>query len=45
MWNDKNGVFMYAAIPGKSVEVYERMSNFIPHFIVGVITYPCWYLS
>ena len=25
-----------------TVEVYEWTSNFIPHFIMDVITYPCW---
>ena len=25
-----------------TVEVWERMSNFFPHFIVDMITYPCW---
>ena len=27
---------------GITVEVCEWISNFIPHFIMGVITYPCW---
>ena len=27
---------------GATVEVYEWISNFIPHIIVGVINYPCW---
>ena len=26
-------------------EVWEWISNFIPHFISGIITYPCWVLS
>ena len=26
---------------GETVEVWERLSNFIPHFIMDVITYPC----
>ena len=27
---------------GAAVEVWEWISNFIPHFIMDVITYPCW---
>ena len=27
---------------GAAVEVYEWVSNFIPHFAGQVITYPCW---
>ena len=27
---------------GATVEVYEWISNFIPHFTMHVITYPCW---
>ena len=27
---------------GFSVEVWEWIKNFIPHFIIDVITYPCW---
>ena len=27
---------------GCTVEVYEWISNFIPHFIIDVITYPCF---
>ena len=27
---------------GCTVEVWEWKSNFIPHFIMDVITYPCW---
>ena len=30
---------------GASVEVWERISNFIPHFIKDVITYPHWEYS
>ena len=28
-----------------TVEIYEWISNFIPHFIMDVITYPHWDLS
>ena len=27
---------------GCTVEVYEKISNFTPHFIIDVITYPWW---
>ena len=27
---------------GAAVEVWELISNFIPHFMMDVITYPCW---
>ena len=30
---------------GCTVEVREWASNFIPYFIMDVITYPCWDLS
>ena len=30
---------------GATLEVWEWVSNFIPHFIMGLITYPCWDLS
>ena len=30
---------------GATVEVYEWISNIIPHFTWRVITYPCWDLS
>ena len=30
---------------GCTVEVWEWMSNFIPHFTGHVIIYPCWDLS
>ena len=28
---------------GCTVEVWERINNFIPHIMMDVITYPCWY--
>ena len=28
---------------GATVEVKKRISHFIPHFMMDVITYPCWY--
>ena len=28
-----------------TVQVWERIISFIPHFIIDVITYPCWDLS
>ena len=27
---------------GATVEVWEWISNFIPHFIMDMIAYPCW---
>ena len=30
---------------GFTIEVSKWMSNFIPHFMMGVITYPCWDLN
>ena len=30
---------------GITVEVWEWISNFIPYFMMDVITYPCWDLS
>ena len=25
-----------------AIDVWELLGNFIPHFIMDVITYPCW---
>ena len=30
---------------GGTIKVWEWISNFIPHFVMDVITYPCWDLS
>ena len=30
---------------GYTVEVWEWINNFIPHFMMDVITYPCWNLK
>ena len=30
------------AMPCCTIEIYEWISNFKPHFIMDVITYPCW---
>ena len=30
---------------GCTVEFHEGIGNFIPHFIMDVITHPCWDLS
>ena len=27
---------------GTAVEVWEWISNFTPHYVMHVITYPCW---
>ena len=34
--------YLFLNFNGATVEVYEWISNFIPHFIKYVITYPCW---
>ena len=35
----------YLSIPNFHVIVWEHLSKSIPHFIMDVITYPCWGLS
>ena len=32
-------------VTGATVEIWEWIRNFIPHFIGQVITYPCWVLK
>ena len=27
---------------GATIEVHELINNFIPHFLMDAITYPCW---
>ena len=39
VWNEIAHPF--PNLSGTTIEVWERISNFIPQFIVGVITYPC----
>ena len=34
--------YLFPNLKGCSVEDWEWISNFIPYFIMGVITYPCW---
>ena len=34
--------FLFPIFNGSTVEVWEWISNFIPHFIGHVVTYPCW---
>ena len=34
--------YLFLNFNGATVEVYEWISNFIPHFTEHVITYPCW---
>ena len=34
--------FPFPNFSGATIEVWEWISNFIPHFSVDVITYPCW---
>ena len=37
--------YQFPNFNGATIEIMERVSNFIPHFNVHVITYPCWDLS
>ena len=39
MWDEI--IYLFLNFNGATVEVKEWISNFIPHFIMGVITYPC----
>ena len=34
--------YPFPSVNGRCVEYWEWISNFIPHFIMDVITYPCW---
>ena len=43
MWDEINYPFLN--FNGATVEVWEWISNFIPHITGHVITYPCWDLS
>ena len=43
VWDEITYPFSY--FNGATVEVWEWISKFIPHFIMDVITYPCWDLS
>ena len=38
-------IYPFPIFNGRSAEVYEWISNFIPHFILDVIIYPRWDLS
>ena len=40
MWDEI--AYPFLIFNGATVEVWELISNFIPHFTVHVITYPCW---
>ena len=33
--------YPFANFNGRAIEVWEWISNFISHFIIDVITYPC----
>ena len=35
-------IYPFRNFNGTAVEVLEWISNFIPHFTVHVINYPCW---
>ena len=41
MWDEIT--YLFPNFSGVTIEGWEWISNFIPHFIMGVITYPCWY--
>ena len=43
MWDEINYPFLN--FNGATVEVWEWISNFIPHITGHLITYPCWDLS
>ena len=38
-------IYPFPNFNGCTVKVWECISNFIPHFITDVITYPCWVWS
>ena len=40
MWDEI--AYPFLNFNGCTVEVYEYISNFIPHFMMDVIIYPCW---
>ena len=40
VWNEINYPFLN--FNGDTIEVWEWINNFIPHFARHVITYPCW---
>ena len=35
-------IYQFPNFNGFTVEVWEWINNFIPYFLIGVITYPCW---
>ena len=41
MWDEI--AYQYSNFNSSTVEVWEWLSNFIPHFKMYVITYPCWW--
>ena len=43
MWDEIT--YPFPNFEGATVEVWEWISYFIPHFTEHVITYPCWELS
>ena len=34
--------YSFSNINGLTFEIWEWINNSIPHFMIGVITYPCW---
>ena len=43
MWDETT--YLFPNFSGTTVEVWQAISNFISHFIMDVIIYPCWGLS
>ena len=40
MWADIT--YPFSHLTRRTIEVWERVNNFIPHFTMDVIIYPCW---
>ena len=34
-------IYLFPNLNGETVEVWEKISHFVPHFIIHVITFPC----
>ena len=44
MWDDITSTNTFPNFNECTVEVWEWISNFIPHFVMHVFAYPCWKL-
>ena len=40
VWDES--IYPFPNFNGTAIEVWEWISNFIPHFAMDVIAYPCW---